>query len=78
MKTEDGFVGIKIGINNFKINRMRTEREILDKMQEIENSRKNALKYYIASKSDKERDIIAGQNMSCLEQINLLKWVLNQ
>lgn len=55
---------------------MRTESEILDLMKQIENDRKQLLKYYIASNNDTERGIISEQNMSHLLLLQQLKWVL--
>lgn len=57
---------------------MRTEKEILHKIEEIKEVKESHQKKYIASTDEEERTLIAMDNTACSQEIKLLEWVLKQ
>lgn len=55
---------------------MRTEQDILDKIEEIEIRKKKAFEIYMNSTNEKEQQAAIDFTVVAINKIKLLRWVL--
>ena len=56
----------------------RGVKEIKDKIKEIEGLKKDLKEQYLNSNSDRVRDVLVAENLGLSENIEILKWVLDE